>query len=70
MANNATYNITDIWKSKNNIGYTTYVNVTDGTERTVYWGQLEWLGAALSLVTTTGFVGAIGYFAGKAMKLF
>ena len=39
-----TLNVTDIWKEISNIGSTTFVNVTDGTERTVPWGHLQWVG--------------------------
>lgn len=57
-----TYNITDIWKEVSNIGYTRHINVVDGTERIVPWGQLQWLGFAWSALTFTAItVGAGAY---------
>lgn len=60
-----TYNITDIYKQVSNIGYTEYVNIADGTKRTVRWGQLEWLGFAGSLTFMSGAV----YLALKLAKV-
>ncbi len=46
-----TLNVVDIWKEISNIGSTTFVNVSDGTERTVPWGHLQWF----SLVSAVAF---------------
>lgn len=62
----STYNITDIWKQKSNIGYTEYVNIADGTTKIVYWGQLEWIGALISCSFTIGAAAILL----KLMKVF
>lgn len=68
---NTTMNITDIWKQVSNIGSTDFVNVADGTKRTVSWGHLEWLGFAGSILfmgVITSFLGVLAIRAGQ--KLF
>lgn len=55
-----TLNTTDPWKSVSNIGYTRYINVSDGTERTVPWGHLEWFITASSTAVTLGLL--YGFF--------
>ena len=57
-----TYNIseTDIWKRVDNIGSTTYVNITDGTTQRVPWGAIDYVniitGNVLSIAITVGLV--------------
>lgn len=55
-----TFNVTDLWKGVSNIGYTRYINVADGTERTVPWGHLEWFAMASSTAITLGLI--YGFF--------
>ena len=56
------YNIseTDIWKRVDNVGGTTYINVTDGTSQYVPWGSMDWLnivwGNLLGTLITAGLI--------------
>lgn len=57
-----TYNIneTDIWKRVDNVGSTTYINVTDGSSQRVPWGTMDWLnivwGNLLGFTITVGIL--------------
>lgn len=68
MANNTqTYNIneTDIWKQVDNIGSTTYINVTDGSRMTVPWGSMDYWNIITGNLLGLGILGAIVYVAAK-----
>lgn len=53
-------NDTTYYKRVNNIGSTTYVNVTDGSRQTVPWGTVDWLNIVwsntFSFAVLTGLV--------------
>lgn len=33
---------TDVWKTVDNIGSTTYININDGSQQVVPWGTLDY----------------------------
>lgn len=67
MPNVQTYNIneTDIWKRVDNIGSTTYINVTDGTQQTVPWGSMDYWNIITGNLLGLGLLGAIIYVIAK-----
>lgn len=54
-------NDTTFYKRVNNIGSTTYVNVTDGTSQTVPWGVLDWWHVFTGNILGWGVLAAIVY---------
>lgn len=67
MPNVQTYNIneTDIWKRVDNIGYTTYINVTDGTQQRVPWGTLDYWNIITGNILAFGILSGLIYLALK-----
>lgn len=61
MPNVQTYNIneTDIWKRVDNIGSTTYINVTDGTQQVVPWGSMDYWNIITGNILGLGILGTI-----------